>query len=209
MNKIFKIIVFSFVLLVSPILFTLSFAEDLKTIKLPDPMPQFNKYKDNLGTLLKNRASTKGEYSSKKLSLADISAILWAAYGLNRPAEQKHTIPQSLGRDSMFVYLVNDEGVWLYNPKEHTLIQQHTEDVRKRYTDHKSNDSPITLAYTYNTDVLNNPNTGALHAGSMYQNVALYCAAANLANVVLDTVSFAEVPENQRLLILQNIGIKK
>ncbi len=209
MNKIFKTLVFSFMFLFSPILLALSSAENLKTVNLPDPKAQFSKHKDtNLLYMLEKRASHR-DFSNTELSIDEISSILWSAYGLNRN-DNKHTIPQSRGRDNMLLYVLKSDGVWLYNPKNNTLVQQSTKDIRTG----QLSSTPLALAYVVdldvNKDLGNNEVVGALHAGSMYQNVALYCSNANLGNRIIGATRYnMEFPNNQKVLIFQIVGVKK
>ena len=70
-------------------LFGGSQAQDLKPIKLNQP-----NVKRGLPvmTALQKRQSTR-EYADKKLELQDLSDLLWAAAGINRPESGKRTSP--------------------------------------------------------------------------------------------------------------------
>lgn len=64
-------------------------------------------------TALEQRRTTR-EYSPAKLSLEDLSAILWAANGVNRP-DGKRTAPSAHGRQYIDIYVAADKGVYLYD----------------------------------------------------------------------------------------------
>ncbi len=66
-------------------------------------------------TALEQRRSTR-EYSEKRLELQDLSDLLWAAVGVNRPESGKRTAPSALNRQEieyMFVCLKEHTGMML------------------------------------------------------------------------------------------------
>ena len=64
-------------------------AKELKTIQLNDPDTQRG---DAVMTALKNRKSTR-EFSTKELSLKDLSDLCWAANGINPVSYTHLTLP--------------------------------------------------------------------------------------------------------------------
>jgi nitroreductase len=87
-----------------------------KILKLPDP-PAIAKM--DLVTALEKRQSTR-EYSDSKLSSEDLSAVLWAANGVNRPVG-KRTSPSAHGKQYVEIYVVADTGSYLYDAAGHML----------------------------------------------------------------------------------------
>ena len=83
-------------------LFGGSQAQDLKPIKLNQP-----NVKRGLPvmTALQKRQSTR-EYADKKLELQDLSDLLWAAAGINRPESGKRTSPTAMNKQEIDVYVV-------------------------------------------------------------------------------------------------------
>lgn len=84
-----------------------------KVVKLPKP--NLNR----AGTVMKalsERQSTR-EYASKALSLADLSDLLWAANGINRPESGKRTAPSALNKQDVDVYVILPEGSYVYDAK--------------------------------------------------------------------------------------------
>jgi len=61
------------------------------------------------------------EYSEKELSLQDLSDLLWAADGINRPAENKSTASSAMNAHDIRIYVFMKEGVYLYDPPKHEL----------------------------------------------------------------------------------------
>ena len=82
------------------------FAGGQKTIQLPAPqmdggMP--------LMKALKLRCTTR-EYSSEALGAQELSNLLWAACGINRPEKGKRTAPTAMNKQEIDVYVALAEG---------------------------------------------------------------------------------------------------
>ncbi len=101
------------------ILFPLSIlTQELKPIKLNEP----NK-KRGLSVMeaLSVRASVT-EWSEKELSLQELSDLLWAANGINRPESGKRTAPSAQNAQDVDIYVFTKDGVYLYDHKAHSLV---------------------------------------------------------------------------------------
>ena len=100
-----------------------------ETIKLPPPQTAGG---PGLFDMLKNRASaTGGAFPTGKVSHEELSTLLWAATGLNRP-DKGWTVPMAMGREPYCrVYITGEEGTFLYDWKTHSLIETSKEDARK------------------------------------------------------------------------------
>jgi len=81
-------------------------------------------------TALEQRRTTR-EYAPAKLSLEDVSAILWAANGVNRP-DGKRTAPSAHGRQYIDIYVAADKGVYRYDAPGHKLIEVTDQNVKDR-----------------------------------------------------------------------------
>ncbi len=68
---------------------------------------------------LENRKSVR-DYKAARLALQDLSAILWAANGVNRDYGRR-TAPSAFGNEYISIYVVSDEGAWRYDATEHLL----------------------------------------------------------------------------------------
>ena len=60
------------------------------------------------------------EFANKKLSLQDLSDLMWAAIGINRE-DGKRTAASALNKQDVDVYVLMEEGAYLYDPKAHQL----------------------------------------------------------------------------------------
>lgn len=94
-------------------------AQQAKEIKLAQP----NMSREaTLMNALKERRSTR-EFSDKELSRQELSDLLWAANGYNRPDEKKRTAPTAMNRQEIDLYVFTKDGIYLYDAGAHSLKQ--------------------------------------------------------------------------------------
>jgi Nitroreductase family len=74
------------------------------------------------------RHSTR-EYSNRPLAAQTLSALLWAAFGINRPSGDR-TAPYWQHVTVIDVYAAMADGVWLYDPKAPALLPYLKDDIR-------------------------------------------------------------------------------
>jgi len=99
--------------------FALSFAQapELKTIKLNEP----NKTRGlPVMQAFALRASVR-EWSDKDLSLQDLSDLLWAANGVNRP-DGRRTAPSAMNAQDVDIYVFLKDGGYKYDAASHSLL---------------------------------------------------------------------------------------
>jgi nitroreductase len=90
--------------------------QELKTIKLNEP----NKTRGlPVMEAFALRASVR-EWSDKDLSLQDLSDLLWAANGINRP-DGKRTAPSAMNAQDIDIYVFTKDGAYLYDAAAHAL----------------------------------------------------------------------------------------
>jgi nitroreductase len=91
--------------------------QELQVIKLNEP----NK-KRGLPVMeaFSLRASVR-DWSDKALSLQDLSDLLWAANGINRPDSKKRTAPSAMNAQDVDIYVFNKDGAYLYDFVNHAL----------------------------------------------------------------------------------------
>ncbi|MDH6354951.1 SagB-type dehydrogenase family enzyme [Dysgonomonas sp. PH5-45] len=89
----------------------------MKTIKL---LEHSFAGKETLEQLLENRHSCK-EFSSKELTLQQLSNALWAANGLNRTNEGRRTAPSAMNRQDTDIYVILKEGIYFFDPFKNEL----------------------------------------------------------------------------------------
>lgn len=78
---------------------------------------------------MRNSASQK-EFPAGKVGPEDLSAILWAASGLNRDGS-KWTVPMAMGKPPYCkIYVADDDGVTVYDWKTHSLARVTADNVK-------------------------------------------------------------------------------
>lgn len=203
---------------ISIIFTTLSFSDELKPIKLPNPQVEGGR---PLMQALKDRSSSRS-FSSEKLPLQVLSNLLWAAFGINRPDAGKHTAPSAMNRQEINIYVATIEGLYLYDAKAQTLKPVLSEDIRS-VTGRQDyvKDAPINLIYVADfarMDVSAKEDKeiySAADAGFISQNVYLYCASEGLATVVrgsIDRDALAKkmkLRSDQKIVLAQTVGYPK
>ncbi|MDR1489246.1 MAG: nitroreductase family protein [Desulfovibrio sp.] len=123
---------------------------------------------------LNERKSRRG-FKDEAIAQKDLSNLLWAAFGVNR-SDGRRTAPTARNSQQVEVYAAMGTGVWRYDGVKHTLTKVLDRDASKDFG------APLTLIYAAPGGLHD-----AMHVGSVYQNVGLYCASAGLANVVKAT----------------------
>lgn len=168
------------------------------------PAPQTTGGKPLMEVLQLRR--TDREFATKPIDDQTLSEILWTAWGISH--DGKRTIPTSMNKQNLNVYVVREDGAWFYNAEKNQLEQVSNKDLRPLLaTQDYVSDIPLHLIYT-GSDKTNTP----LHAGSSYQNVGLYAASKGLHNVVrawFDKEKFAQalnLPKNEEVFVSQAIG---
>lgn len=161
------------------------------------------------------------EFRTEDLSLQDLSNLLWAAFGLNRP-DGHRTAPSARNWQEIDVYAALPSGLYLYEPKAHVLRQVLVDDIRAATgMQDFVGGAPLNLIYVADlvrmdaTDRTEQRFYSAIDSGFLCQNVYLFCASEGLATVVrglVDREALAKVirlrPE-QRVIVAQTVGYPK
>jgi len=194
------------------------FAQTPAPIDLPPPALEGGK---SLMQALQERRSIR-DYADRTLSNQDLSNLLWAAWGVNRPQGDGRTAPRWRDAYLLDIYVVRADGVWRYEPKSHRLAFHMAGDLRGQTTTGQPfvATAPLDLVYAFDTakmpnatDAEKNATSGAT-AGVTGQNVYLYCAAAGLATVFRESVPAVlaktlQLPPAQIIQFAQTVGYPK
>lgn len=169
------------------------------------PSPQMSGGKP-LMDALKERKTVRS-FSNRAIEPQVLSDMLWAAFGINRLEEGKRTAPTALNKQNIDVYVLDASGAWRYDAKTNSLIPVVQKDLRSELSSQPfAAQAPVTLAYVAENNV-----TSGMHAGSIYQNVGLFCASVGLNNVVRrmdkDHLTKAlNLPEGKEVIVSQSVG---
>lgn len=140
-----------------------------------------------------NRHSDR-EFSNRMLSEQDLSDLLFAASGINRPAEGKITAPSALNTQEIDLYLFGKNGVYKYVPDGHLLNKVADGDSRAilagtpQFSQDFVMDAPVVLLLVANPQKFEAVNEQSkmmaiTDAGIMSENICLFCASRGMAVV--------------------------
>ena len=145
---------------------------------------------------------TKRKWGNGQLSDQELSNLLWAACGVTleetKKSKSRRTAPSACNSQEIKIYLAMDKGVYLYDERDHKLVQVLAKDIRKNIgTQKMMQNAPIGLIYVSDylkmkTFLFKDDNrkwfVSATDTGFISQNVYLYCAAAKLNTAILSLV---------------------
>jgi SagB-type dehydrogenase family enzyme len=189
-------------------------ADTLEAVKLPRPdvdggMP--------LMAALKNRQSVRS-FSQREIEPRVLSNLMWAAFGINRPASQKRTAPSAVNWQEIDIYVATEKGVYIYRPGPHALEPYAAQDIRQ-YTGLQdfTQKAPVNLIYVADLSKMGGEEESkdffaATDTGFISQNVYLFCASEGLATVVLawaDKPALAKIMDlrdDQKIILTQPVG---
>lgn len=172
----------------------------------------------SLNDALKQRRSVR-QYTEESLKLQDVSNLLWAGNGINRE-DGKRTAPSARNMQSVTMYALFEKGAYKYDHKDHKLVRLSTEDLRPL------KQAPMELVFTSNfggdqpnddpARALDLAHIRGIDAGTVSQNVALYCATAGLGTVIRmirerdeNMVKALNIADSEYILFNMAVGYEK
>jgi len=164
--------------------------------------------------------ATSRAFAPDPIPAQTLSNLLWAAWGVNRPAEGKRTAPSARNRQEIELLLVRADGAFLYDAPANRLLPIASGDHRA-LTGLQSfaKDAPLTLLLV--ADISRIPGAGNdpeamqmvwADAGFISQNIYLFCASEGLATGVRASVDRQALAKalglkgNLRVLLAQSVG---
>jgi SagB-type dehydrogenase family enzyme len=159
-------------------------------------------------------------FSERELPQQVLSNLLWAAWGVNRPATGQRTAPSAHNRQPIDLYVITPKGAFLYDARTHSLSRVAEGDLRKLagrqdfvYS------APLNLVFVEDTSRSGTDAQAAVWsgvtAGAISQNIYLFCASEGLATVVRGWVDHEPLAKalglkpNQRVILAQTVGYPK
>lgn len=185
-----------------------------------DSLPQ-PAVEGSLQQALQNRHSTR-EFAGGSLDDATLAEMLWSGFGVNRQDSGKRTAPSAYDNRETDIYVALATGLFRYDASSHSLDTIHNRDIR-----HLTGSQPFVdqaaanLVYVADFDRMariedsRKPVIAAFSVGCICQNVALYCAANGLGNVVRDWIDRETLRKEmsltatQHIMLAQTVGIPK
>jgi nitroreductase len=151
-----------------------------------------------------------------------LSNMLWAAFGVNRPASGGRTAPSASNAQDMDIYVAMAGGLFLYDAKANLLKLVLPEDLRA-LTGRQPfvQEAPVNLIYVSDLSKMLRASPGdrdwyaAAHSGFISQNVYLFCASEGLATVVRESIDRPALARamrlrpDQKITLAQSVGYPK
>ncbi len=214
------------------LLFVPCFSLAQEVIKLPPAQKTGGK---PLMESLNLRQSTRGNFGPEaKLTMQQLSNLLWAADGVNRPPNHR-TAPSAVDWQNIDIYVTTADGLFVYDAQQHALKVISKEDVRAvsglegSATGPMKQDfaktAPVSLVYVADMSKTKGMKWGGedvgatwtyAGAGAIAQNVYLYCASEGLACILramIDPVQIAKTfklrPDQKAILTSTIAQFKK
>jgi nitroreductase len=174
-----------FILFLMAIVFCVNLnAQELKSIALNPPdktrgLPVMQAFE--------KRASASA-FTNEKLKLQDLSDLLWAADGINRPELKKRTAPSAMNAQDIDLYVFMEEGIYIYNAAGQTLEPVVSGDHRLLVAGRQTEFAKAAVILVMVSDISRFPgsdDTGklsmaAMDAGLVSQNISIFCAGTGL-----------------------------
>lgn len=166
-----------------------------------------------------SRRRSGREFAEQPLSLQQLSDLLWAADGINRPEIHEHTAPSAMNVQEIDIHVALASGLYRYDAERHLLDLVASADARAVTGLQDFVDSaPVDLVYVADFGRMKliperrRAEYAAVCAGAITQNVYLYCASAGLATVVrglFDEPALASalgLEPHQHIVLAQTVG---
>ena len=193
-----------------------------ENIKLPEPQK-------TLGfPLMKAMAQRRSirKWKDAPVSMQDLSNLLWAACGVTKEksgkTKSKRTIPSACNSQEIRVYVLLENGTFLYNEEKHELVKILAKDIREFIgTQKMMKRAPMGLIYVADLSRMTSPFVRGKEAqrfsawvdtGYVSQNVYLYCTAAGLGTVALGLIDREKLrklmglKEHEKIVLNQAVG---
>jgi SagB-type dehydrogenase family enzyme len=184
------------------------------------PKPQMDKGKP-LMQVLKERKSSR-EFSPQKISDQDLSNILWAGFGINRPETGGRTAPSAMNMQEIDLYVTLEQGCYRYDAKSNTLVRVASKDLRPLAGKQAFvKDAPANIIFVADYSRMkksssNDPKSYLIaDAAFISENMYLYCASEGLATVVRASIDKPELAkalqlrQDQEIIFGQTVGYPK
>lgn len=140
------------------------------------------------------------DFSDRKLSLQDLSDLLFAANGVNRKDIKKRTAPSAMNAQDIDVYVFLQEGVYLYDAFQGVLNPVVAGDQRILAAGPQESvaKAPVILLMVSDISRFNLPETmklenAAKDAGIVSQNINIFCAGTGFITRTRGSMDLAKI----------------
>ncbi len=196
------------------LLATMALAQDINL-----PAPQKTGGMPLMEALAKR--STARAFDTRDLPTQQLSSLLWACFGINRP-DGKRTAPSANNKQATDIYVLLKTGAYVYDTQANKLSSILANDIRKLGgTQDFVTNAPVTLVFVADLSKMGNgseeskKNTANINVGYISQNAYLYCASEGLVTGARGSVDRAalgsklKLRPNQVIILAQSVGYPK
>jgi SagB-type dehydrogenase family enzyme len=162
-----------------------------------------------------NQRRTVREFAKTELNLQELSNLLWAANGVNRP-DGKRTAPTARNMQQIEVLVILSKGIYLYDAKNNNLKHIVSGDYRNVAIQPFAQEAPVLLVFFANYDKMTGLDTStrdlyaATDSGNVSQNIYLFCASEKWHTVALGSIDRDKIKElvkiNGKAILGQAVG---
>jgi SagB-type dehydrogenase family enzyme len=184
------------------------------------PKPQLDRGRP-LMQALKDRKSSR-EFDSKPIPMQELSNLLWAGFGINRPETAGRTAPSAMNMQEIDIYVAFQDGLYLYNARDNTLEKVLAKDLREISGKQPFvKEAPVNIILVADLSKMSKPDDagkkmyGAADAAFISENIYLYCASEGLGTVVRGSVNRTalaaamKLRPDQEVIFAQTVGYPK
>ncbi len=167
------------------------------------------------------KRSTGRAFDSKELSPQQLSSLLWACFGINRP-DGKRTAPSAKNNQEADVYVILKRGAYVYDAKANKLNLVVRDDLRSLAgTQDFATNAPVTLVFVADQAKMGKwtkeekQNFAYIDVGYISQNAYLFCASEGLATGARASVdrkalgAKLKLRPDQLIVLAQSVGYPK
>jgi nitroreductase len=167
------------------------------------------------------KRSTSRVFDSKDLTEQQLSSLLWASFGINRP-DGKRTAPSANNKQATDVYVLMKQGAFIYDATSNKLTRIPGEDIRSLGgTQAFSTNAPAILVFVADLAKMGDGNEEGkrnlayINVGYISQNTYLYCASEGLvtgARASVDRKALGmrlNLRPSQLIVLAQSVGYPK
>lgn len=163
------------------------------------------------------------EFDTSGLNLQDLSDLLWAANGINRPEEGKRTAPSAMNAQDIDIYVLMKSAIFLYDAKqnllEHVVYGDHRMLIAGRQV--AVAEAPVICLLVSDISRFRAGEDSlklvwaAIDAGTVSQNINIFCAATGLATRPRATMEqeklweILKLKDTQHLMLNNPVSYKK
>ena len=159
-------------------------------------------------------------FADKPLAPEQMSRLLWAAFGVNRPGEDGRTAPSWRGSKETDIYVATAQNVTRYDPASHGMTEYLKGDIRPQAGRSAFvATAPAVLIYVADLSRMAKASRedqrlyAHVDAALIAQNVYLFAASEGLATVMLGNVDkealtkTLKLPDDQLVTFTQPVGL--